>query len=60
MTIDRTEPAHGTGSLEQRLRVAEELCSVLQHRVDALERERETVRARLEGILTLLDGIATP
>ncbi len=60
MTTDRTEPGDPAGSLEHRLRVAEELCAVLRHRIDALERERETVRARLEGILTLLDGIATP
>jgi hypothetical protein len=57
MTIERTEPGDGAGSLEHRLRAAEQLCVVLRHRVDALERERETVRVRLEGILTLLDGI---
>jgi hypothetical protein len=59
-TDPRTEPGDGAGALEHRLRAAEELCAILRHRVDALERERETVRARLEGILTMLDGMATP
>jgi hypothetical protein len=50
-------PDMGT-SLEGRLQAAEQLCDVLRRRVDVLERERETLRERLEGILSLLDAIA--
>jgi hypothetical protein len=53
--IERPDP--GT-ALETRLQAAEQLCDVLRHRVDVLERERETLRTRLEGILSLLDDIA--
>jgi hypothetical protein len=50
------QPDTGT-SVETRLRAAEQLCDVLRHRVNVLERERETLRMRLEGILSLLDDI---
>jgi hypothetical protein len=54
MKMDGSEPAT---SLEDRLQTAEQLCDLLRRRVDALEREREALRGRLEGILMLLDGL---
>lgn len=60
MTIDGTSRAPAAETLQGRLQAAEALCDMLRRRVDVLEREREALRARLEGILTLLDGIELP
>lgn len=63
MTSDPAEGGSGAVSSEllaRRLEAAERLCDQLRHRIDALEREREALRVRLEGILGLLDGITLP